>query len=191
MKEDDDLGPSEISLSALEIHKKKQKRKNKKKEPKNIASKSSEDNLEDEVEKSVREVNKLLGEASEAPDMEQESISHQPIRSHLSIEPKHLNPENEMKRIFGSKVVLGEQSHRHRRGHRQRHHRSTSHWLVVPKPSWPQPGKTGLLMKFLESDRNGNQYFTFEHSPSYQLVQKRFFHAVDSLNPEFIIVSLH
>ena len=90
MKEDDDLGPSEISLSALEIHKKKQKRKNKKKKPKNIASKSSEDNLEDEVEKSVREVNKLLGEASEAPDMEQESISHQPVRSHLSIEPKHL-----------------------------------------------------------------------------------------------------
>ena len=45
-------------------------------------------------------------------------------------------------------------------------------------------------MKFLESDRSGNQYFTFEHSPSYQMVQKRFFHAVDSLNPEFIIVSL-
>ena len=69
----------------------------------------------------------------------------------------------------------------YRRGHRQRAHRAHSHWLVVPKPSWPQPGKTGLAMKFLESDQNTNQYFTFEHSPSYQSVQKRFFHAVDSM----------
>ena len=73
-------------------------------------------------------------------------------------------------------------------GHRA--HPRTSHWLVVPKPSWPQPGKTGLSMKFLESDPYGNQIFTFEHSPSYQNVQKRFFHAVDSLNPEFIVVSI-
>ena len=64
-----------------------------------------------------------------------------------------------------------------------------SFWLVVPKPSWPQPGKTGLAMKFLESDRNSYQYFTFEHSPIYQLVQKRFIHAVESLNLEHIIAS--
>ena len=174
------------------MHKNKRKRKNKKKKPKNIPNKSSEDNLEDEVEKSVREVNKLLGEA-EAPNENSEENPSRPqlVRSLLSVEPKNLNPENEMKRIFGSKVVLGEHSNRsggHRRGQRQRAHR-TSHWLVVPKPSWPQPGKTGLAMKFLESDRNSYQYFTFEHSPSYQLVQKRFFHAVESLNPEFIIVS--
>ena len=45
-------------------------------------------------------------------------------------------------------------------------------------------------MKFLESDKNGNQHFTFEHSPSYQEVQHRFLKAVDSLNPEFIVVSV-
>ena len=44
-------------------------------------------------------------------------------------------------------------------------------------------------MKFLESDKNGNQLFTFEHSPTYQEVQHRFLKAVDSLNPEFIVVS--
>lgn len=64
VKEDDDLGHSEISLKALENHKKKQKRKNKKKKP-IINNKSSEDNLEDEVEKSVREVNRLLGKESD------------------------------------------------------------------------------------------------------------------------------
>ena len=61
MKEDDDLGHSEISLKALESQKRKQRnKKHKKKKP--INNKSSEDNLEDDVEKSVREVNRILGE---------------------------------------------------------------------------------------------------------------------------------
>ena len=188
VKEDDDLGPSEVSLKALELSKKKRKRKNKKKKPFNPTSKSSEDNLEDEVEKSVREVNQLLGEASEInpQDQDQEPVQK---RGLLSIEPKNLNPENEMKRLFGSKVVMAD--FRHKRGNQRHRHLRASHWLVVPKPSWPQPGKTGLTMKFLESDKQGNQFFTFEHSPAYQNVQKRFFHAVDSLNPEFIIQLLN
>lgn len=196
VKEDDDLAASEISLKALENHKKKQKRKNKKKKPP-VNSKSSEDNLEDEVEKSVREVNRLLGEASGPSGTDSGTLqahSGSGGRSLLSIEYKNLNPENEMKRMFGSKVVLQADTHHHRtkRGprHHRAHHTRVGHWLVVPKPSWPQPGKTGLSMKFLESDKFGNQYFTFEHSPSYQSVQKRFFNAVDSLNPELIIVSL-
>ena len=106
MKEDDDLGPSEVSLKALELQKKKRKRKNKKKKPFNPTSKSSEDNLEDEVAKSVREVNQLLGEASEINVEDQNDPNFKPQkRGLLSIEPKNLNPENEMKRLFGSKVV--------------------------------------------------------------------------------------
>ena len=110
----------------------------------------------------------------------------------LSIEHKNLNPENEMKRMFGSKVVMADQPHRHKRGQRHRapHHSRSSHWLVVPKPGWPQASRTGLAMKFIESDKFGNQHFTFDHSASYQTIQKRFFHAVDSFNPEFIIVRI-
>ena len=64
MKEDDDLGDSvtQISLKALESQKRKQRnKKHKKKKP--INNKSSEDNLEDDVEKSVREVNRILGKS--------------------------------------------------------------------------------------------------------------------------------
>jgi hypothetical protein len=46
----------------------------------------------------------------------------------------------------------------------------------------------GLSMKFLESDSQGNQHFTFEHSDSYQAVQKKFYVAVESMNPDFIVV---
>ena len=38
----------------------------------------------------------------------------------MSIEHKNLNPENEMKRMFGSKVVMADQHHRHKRGQRHR-----------------------------------------------------------------------
>ena len=63
------------------------------------------------------------------------------------------------------------------------------HWLIVPKPSWPNPGKTGLTMKFLEADEQGNQLFTFEHSKEYQAVQQQFFQAVESMQPDYIVVS--
>ena len=117
VKEDDDLGPSEVSLKALEIAKKgKRKRKNKKKKPFNPTSKSSEDNLEDEVEKSVREVNKILGEASETNPEDPERPQQQ--RGLLSVEPKNLNPENEMKRLFGSKVVMADRHRRQNQRHR-------------------------------------------------------------------------
>lgn len=112
-----------------------------------------------------------------------------------------------MKKIFGSRVVMAEQRdqraphnmmmHHGRRGRGQRgvgqHHRSTrtTHSLIAPKPTWPNPGKTGLTMRFLDSDKSGNQYFTFEHNSAYQAVQRQFFDAVESMNPDFIVQILN
>merc|ERR1711976_562696 len=76
VKEDDDLGHSEISLKALESQKRKQRnKKHKKKKP--VNNKSSEDNLEEDVEKSVREVNRILGEAPQIDANEDEAASQQ------------------------------------------------------------------------------------------------------------------
>ena len=44
-------------------------------------------------------------------------------------------------------------------------------------------------MKFLESDEQGNQVFTFEHSADYQAVQRQFFEAVETMHPDYIVVS--
>ena len=115
-----------------------------------------------------------------------------------------------MKKIFGSRVVMAEQHQRTagahyghgRRGRGNRglgggqhqHHRSSgraSHSLIAPKPTWPNPGKTGLGMRFLDSDKHGNQYFTFEHNVAYQTVQRQFFQAVESINPDVIIQILN
>jgi hypothetical protein len=84
VKEDDDKGPSE-TLSASEIQKKKKKRKNKKKHKagNHIPPKSSGDNLEDEVERSVREVNRLLGEAPKSSVNSADPIKFPSARSLL------------------------------------------------------------------------------------------------------------
>jgi hypothetical protein len=68
----------------------------------------------DEIERSVREVNALLGEIPDdgfvgsnkhrlTSDSTEDPKSS--LRSILSVEMKNLNPENEMKKIFGSRVV--------------------------------------------------------------------------------------
>ena len=44
-------------------------------------------------------------------------------------------------------------------------------------------------MQFLDSDAAGNQFFSFEHSQSYQAVQQEFFLAVESMHPDAIVVS--
>lgn len=56
----------------------------------------------------------------------------------LSIEQKHLNPENELKKIFGSKVVQSGQ----KKKSRGRAYVKSS-WLIVPKPNWALMKKTG------------------------------------------------
>lgn len=45
-------------------------------------------------------------------------------------------------------------------------------------------------MKFVES-RNGVNYFAYEHSLNYQQVQMKFLEAVESLNPDNIVVRFY
>lgn len=64
-------------------------------------------------------------------------------------------------------------------------------WLVCPRDNWPPIGKSGLSMS-LDQTMNATenvQYFVFDHSSFYKQTQMRFLQAVESLNPENIIVS--
>ncbi len=125
------------------------------------------------------------------------------LRDLLAVQGWNLNPENEMKRIFGSRVVqqaeMSRQHHyRHRGHHRGGHHGrarapvKSSRSILAPKGNWPNPTKHGggLSMKFVENDERGCQYFAFEHSKEYQKVQEQFFRAVQGMSPDFIVVCL-
>lgn len=57
------------------------------------------------------------------------------------------------------------------------------------QPIWGQHSKPGLSMVLVESTSNYN-LFKFQHNLAYQQAQFKFLEAVDSMNPDNILVSL-
>ncbi|XP_050395527.1 transcription factor 25 [Patella vulgata] len=169
--------------------KKKKKKRKKGKENKPEATETARGNengeVEDEIDASLREVNQLLGDIGTAGDYTTSQITYT-MKALLSVEHKNLNPDNEMRRIFGSRVIQAEQR---RNRNRQRIHQRTTR-LAQPKDTWAPYSKTGLSMSLLEN-RRGYQYFDFDHNSAYQEVQFLFLDAVESLNPQDIVNLLH
>lgn len=68
---------------------------------------------EDEIEASVRDVSKMLGEplptTSDGAVPKQYPAKPFQEKSVLSVDVRHLNPDNEMKKLFGAKVIQNEQ----------------------------------------------------------------------------------
>lgn len=114
----------------------------------------------------------------------QNNSSNTDTRPLLYVEHRNLNPETELKKFFGSRAVMGDQRPRQRQ---RLHHRST--WLTSSKNTWPRFSKTGITMSLLETKR-GVQYFTFEHQRDYQQVQFKFLDAVESMDPNNIVLLL-
>ncbi|XP_052269537.1 transcription factor 25-like isoform X2 [Dreissena polymorpha] len=164
---------------------KKKRKKKKKKNKDQHVTETAQIEEEDEIDASIREVNRLLdnhniGERNVASDAHSlPSSGNKPL---LHVEHRNLNPDTELKRIFGSRVIREEGMRRRHQGRR----RQKLCWLTTPKDSWAPIGKTGLSMRLLEQ-KAGCQYFLFEHSQSYQKVQFQFCDAVESMNPQNIL----
>ncbi|XP_019056113.1 PREDICTED: transcription factor 25 isoform X2 [Nelumbo nucifera] len=96
----------------------------------------------------------------------------------LMVDPKFLRAENELRRIFGSKVVNSFEnsnnggSLRQMRGGRRGsvNHRKTI--LVSPSAHWPR-WDGSLSMEFLET-KDGQHFFKYVHLSSYIQAQKAF-----------------
>ncbi|XP_043784802.1 transcription factor 25 [Apis laboriosa] len=172
-----------------EVKRKKKKKKRKKFESSKAQIESKEKDV-DEIERTVREVNKLLGEPLPSCSFQNidnlQWIEQKSKEDILLVQHKHLNPYNELKRIFGSKTVQAEQNNRRNRG-RLGHLKKT--WLVSARDNWPPINKSGLSMSLDHtiSSTNNIQYFIYDHSPSYRQIQLKFLEAVESLNPENIV----
>ncbi|KAI3455754.1 hypothetical protein Pfo_031476 [Paulownia fortunei] len=96
----------------------------------------------------------------------------------LQVDPKFLSAENELRRIFGSRVVKSyERSHlsvnsRVIRGGRRGSHNLKRTILVSPSQHWPR-WDGSLTMELLET-RDGVHYFRYIHSSSYAQAQRAF-----------------
>eukprot|EP00794_Sanderia_malayensis_P018729 gene18729-20618_t len=120
-KENDDqkhfssnIGKQESTVklgNAAVKHKKKKRRKKQGKPIQQIDYNNSkvEGHFEDEIEKSIREVNQLLGETNITNVGQSDSSSLDfSCKSLLGIESRNLNPDTEMKRRFGANVIASE-----------------------------------------------------------------------------------
>ncbi|XP_040109557.1 transcription factor 25 isoform X1 [Oryx dammah] len=164
--------PSEQSNACSKLRKKKRKQKNKKN-----AGETSQNGLED--------IDRILERIEDASGASRPGPPPLSAKKHvLYVEHRHLNPDTELKRYFGARAVLGEQRPRQR----QRVYPKCT-WLTTPKSTWPRYTKPGLSMRLLES-RKGRSAFAFEHSEEYQQTQHKFLAAVESMEPNNIVVLL-
>uniref|UniRef100_A0A2K5ZZ58 TCF25 ribosome quality control complex subunit n=1 Tax=Mandrillus leucophaeus TaxID=9568 RepID=A0A2K5ZZ58_MANLE len=154
--------PPEQSNASGKLRKKKKKQKNKK----SSAGEASENVLED--------IDRILERIEDSTGLNRPGPAPLSSRKHiLYVEHRHLNPDTELKRYFGARA-----------GPRQEHEGEGCAWSC-PRHS-PLPG---LSMRLLES-RKGLSFFAFEHSEEYQQAQHKFLVAVESMEPNNIVVLL-
>jgi len=169
------------------VNKTKSKKKRNKKKGKN--TNVADDDELDEIDRTVMEINEKYGGAvgigSVREDSSKASSSVFKCKSILLVDPRNLNPINEMKRKFGANVV---NANRRRDAHTRRFKRVTS--LVTPKDNWPPYTKVGITMNQVKSD-NGAPYFVFEHQEMYRNVQFKFYDALESMDHNNIIALLN
>jgi hypothetical protein len=84
------------------------------------------------------------------------------------IEPKNLNILNEMKRMFGSKLI-DEELGRQRQKFKSK--RQRNYLLVEPQPNWPRVTSTGISFKSVQT-KNGLTYYQVVWSDSYKKTQQ-------------------
>ncbi|KAI1305329.1 Transcription factor 25 [Halotydeus destructor] len=158
----------------------KRKKKKKKKSRKGVTTPGHDET--DDIDATLREVDELLGPLR---DESAENVKVNQSRINLiRIENRYLNSENEMKRIFGSRVVQSESNSRQRRPKGRA--ALTRSWLMVNPVKYHNLGRPSITME-ISSKVDDLVYFDFVHSRQYQLIQFQFLDAVESFNPENIL----
>ncbi|XP_074313198.1 uncharacterized protein LOC141648435 [Silene latifolia] len=163
-------------------NKKLKKKKKKKNKPLSLNGDGSAGPVEGDLEELCRIINSSH-EAGSSKKISKKVQSYQNTvkqtkTSILSVDSKLLNAENELRRIFGSKVVSQfENSNqtgtsRQGRGGKRGGYAHRKSLLVSPSEHWPR-WDGSFSMEPLEC-KDGNQYFRYVHSPSYSQAQRQF-----------------
>ncbi|GAA5823581.1 hypothetical protein JCM11251_000686 [Rhodosporidiobolus azoricus] len=109
------------------------------------------------------------------------------LKEVYAFDPKHLDSDAELRRMFGSKVIgsapsTPRQSHVHARLANNPHHavslRRTASFLATPEAGWPSPAGVVQLQKYEGPESQGEpgegEWFTYVHSASYKQAQLMF-----------------
>lgn len=183
-----------------------QKSKKKKKKRSKETSFSSTDTVEKPLDLILESLSVDVGSSSSQPNTTKakaanlkvnDNVVKQCESSILQVNPKFLNAENELKRIFGSKVVNSlansnqSGSSRQQRGVRRANHIPRKTFLVSPLDHWPR-WDGSLSMEFLET-KDGLHFFRYVHSSAYGPAQRGFeaAKAIHDLNSIAGILAYH
>ncbi|XP_038216609.1 uncharacterized protein LOC119835705 [Zerene cesonia] len=161
-----DSKQEEVEVEHLQQEKKK--KKNNRKKRKGKAATNTFDM--DEIDRSVREVNALLGEPIPVVQIPVKKVN--PEATLFAVQQKHLDANNELRRIFGPESE--EEERRRQRQHNVKHQKN----IVIPKAYTFNKLGLSMSIKNRESDIT---YFTFDHNKEYRKMYQTFLDNVAGL----------
>ncbi|CAL9130134.1 unnamed protein product [Musa textilis] len=156
----------------------KSKKKKKKNKDESKVEKSLDSILEELSINTKPSNNQSLSENVKALGNEAHKNNKNGRSSVLIVDPKYLKAENELRKIFGSKVVKSfENQHsvgssRQMHGGRQAAYNLRKTYLASPSGLWPR-WDNSMTMELLET-KDGMHYFRYTYIPSYKHAQEVF-----------------
>ncbi|KAJ1334702.1 hypothetical protein BSLG_007857 [Batrachochytrium salamandrivorans] len=133
----------------------------------------------EEIDQVLRELHKEYGDIGLANDGIEAAKMKSLIEHHFKIDPRMLDADAELCRIFGSKVIRDEI--------RAKKYIKTAKKTVLAtgRQSWPRYIGSNLCMEPIGSDQTvQTNLFSFSHSTTYQDSQRQFVQVVESHDPE-------
>ncbi|KAF3903413.1 hypothetical protein ABW21_db0200478 [Orbilia brochopaga] len=203
--DDEDEGDKEpttdkiIATTSTKPKKKKKKKKSKGKGKATVDTQIADDEFDTALEAlklaSISSSNTPSGTTSPAPKELQ-------LQSLLRIDRRFLDPENEMRKLFGRVAAAREATGADRANQELRQlgqrvlrpnmNRDLARRSVFVHPGydWPRDGSGGLSMELVERGSDGTTLFRYVHSRAYQDTQRQFNECVRSINPDRMFLHL-
>lgn len=202
--------PSTPSASGSSKKKKKKKKKSKAKPASNEPSTKEMPNM-DEIDRAllaldIKTRSSANDESSQLTPAANEEL--QQLFSVLAVDNRHLQPANEMRKLFG-RIALDTDNNEPARPRQHGRagiagavagHNAASRGLaslgrrrnifVQAKDEWPQATSGGLSMEVVEKRSDGTIEYRFVHNRNYQEVQRQFEICVSSMDPDRMVQML-
>ncbi|KAK6495238.1 hypothetical protein TWF481_003264 [Arthrobotrys musiformis] len=202
--EDEDDVPEPPSTTSAPTAPSKSKKKSKKKKKnkgksKAAAAAAEEDKDDDdkEFDSALQALKSTTISSSTGTASSSRSSPSALLNTLLHIDPRHLDLENEMRKLFGRSATreTPQDSSRTNRsrlpGASTRALSSRRNPFVQPGENWPRDSSGGLSMDLLsKSDVDGTISFKYSHSRAYQETQRQFLLCVRSMDPDRMISHL-
>ncbi|KAF3203807.1 hypothetical protein TWF192_000665 [Orbilia oligospora] len=194
--------PSTTSTSTSTAPSKSKKNKKKKKKNKGKSKAISEDKEEDDNgDKDFDEALQALKSTTISSSTPTSSSSSSPsslLNTLLHVDPRHLDLENEMRKLFGRSATRENPQDTRPQRTRNLPGSSTPRTLssrrnpfVQPSENWPRDSSGGLSMDLLsKSSTDSTISFKYSHSRAYQETQRQFLLCVRSMDPDRMISHL-